>query len=42
MPLIAVVNTCAVPMILFTAFGMMIASLELSAANKMIRERNKK
>ena len=37
-----VVNTCAVPMIMFTAFGMMIASLEISAANKLIRESNRK
>jgi LytS/YehU family sensor histidine kinase len=36
-----VVNTCAAPMILFTALGMMIASLEMAAANKLIRESNK-
>ncbi len=36
----AVVNTCAVPMILFTAFGMMIASLEISVAKKLLRERS--
>ena len=36
-----VVDTCTLPMVMFTALGMMIASLEISAANKLVRENKK-